>query len=113
MFYESKEEFEAAKKQRIGLIRDAAQYIHKYGDPFNPDNHNFMVGGLREFSLTQKIRFALKGFLGTHNVNDASTCWFSRYFLDVHDYQESKGGNGYPIHYYTYECPTCGKKFLI
>lgn len=40
-------------------------------------------------------------------------CWFSRKFFDIHDYKESKGGDGTPMHFYTYTCWNCGKKFTI
>lgn len=32
---------------------------------------------------------------------------------DYHDYPVSKGGDGYPSHFYEYTCHECGKKFGI
>ena len=41
------------------------------------------------------------------------TCWFSRRFWDIHDYPVSRGGDGFPSHFYTYHCWNCGKEFGI
>lgn len=57
--------------------------------------------------------FAIKSFLGFGNVEDASICWFSKRFFDVHDYPVSKGGDGIPSHFYKYQCWECGAKFDI
>jgi hypothetical protein len=54
-----------------------------------------------------------KGFLGLHNIEDGSTCEFSKRYWDVHDYHKHKGGNGYPFAFYVYKCSKCGKFFSI
>ena len=50
---------------------------------------------------------------GVHNVNDGSTCRISKTHWDVHDYPIRKGGDGYPSHFYNYECPKCKCNFTI
>jgi hypothetical protein len=40
-------------------------------------------------------------------------CTFSQEYFDIHDYQVSKGGDGYPSHFYTYKCYHCGKEYGI
>ena len=50
---------------------------------------------------------------GVHNVNDGSTCRLSKSHWNVHDYHESKGGDGQPSHFHEYECPKCNGKFSI
>lgn len=40
-------------------------------------------------------------------------CWFSRKFFDIHDYYESRGGDGIPTHFYIYTCWHCGRRFQI
>lgn len=61
----------------------------------------------------QKLWWIIKGFLGFSSVHDGSTCWFSYNYFDVHDYPESKGGDGTPSHFYTYTCPRCNTPFSI
>ena len=41
------------------------------------------------------------------------TCWFSWNIWDIHDYPKSKGGDGEPKHFYTYNCHMCEKEFTI
>ena len=55
----------------------------------------------------------LKCLLGMGSVEDGSICWFSAKYFDVHDYHESRGGDGYPSHFYAYHCSRCGKAFGI
>jgi hypothetical protein len=42
-----------------------------------------------------------------------STCWFSKWFWDIHDYPVNKGGNGSPLVDTTHTCPRCGKVFTF
>ncbi len=60
-----------------------------------------------------KLCWFLKVLFGFGSVRDGSICWFSREFLDVHDYPVKKGGDGYPSHFYYYTCWRCGNKFMI
>jgi hypothetical protein len=54
-----------------------------------------------------------KFLTGKLKVADGSLCEFSKRFWDLHDYPRSKGGDGIPDHYTTYECPYCKKLFTI
>jgi len=60
-----------------------------------------------------KLILFIRAITGTTNINDGSTCKASIMFFDCHDYKMSKGGDGTPTHFHTYECPSCGKKFTI
>jgi len=40
-------------------------------------------------------------------------CWFSSRFYDLHDYLNTKGGDGIPSHWHDYHCWNCGKEFQI
>ena len=55
----------------------------------------------------------IKCMLGFGTVSDGSVCWFSARFWDIHDYYQSRGGDGHPSHFYEYQCSRCGKKFFI
>jgi hypothetical protein len=55
----------------------------------------------------------LRAIFGIHNIKDGTTCEISSKLWDVHDFYESKGGDGYPAHFMEYTCPNCGKKFSI
>ena len=60
-----------------------------------------------------KLWIIIKNVLGFATVYDGAICWFSKEFWDTHDYYKSKGGDGYPSHFYTYRCHVCGEKFII
>lgn len=60
-----------------------------------------------------KISYFIRCVLGFGNISDGSICWFSNNFYNVHDYKESKGGNGYPDHFHPHYCSKCGKEFKI
>ena len=63
--------------------------------------------------LLYMINLFFKGILGFHDVTEGSTCEFSYYFWDIHDYPYIFGGDGQPRHMYTYQCHKCGKTFQI
>lgn len=37
-------------------------------------------------------------------------CKWSEKYFDMHDYTESKGGDGIPKHFHVYTCSNCEKK---
>jgi len=55
----------------------------------------------------------IKCVMGFGSVKDGSTCWFSKKFFDIHDFYVSKGGDGYPSSFYSYQCSRCEKEFYI
>lgn len=61
----------------------------------------------------EKYWWMFKCFFGFGSIKDGSICWFSKRYFDVHDYFESKGGDGAPKHFYDYTCNNCGSKFSI
>lgn len=62
-------------------------------------------------SWLHNVIFYAKGVMGLLKVPDV--CTFSQEYFDIHDYQVSKGGDGYPSHFYTYKCYHCGKEYGI
>lgn len=52
-------------------------------------------------------------YLGFGTVHNGAVCAFSAEYYDRHDYPVSKGGDGTPSHFYTYNCWQCGAEFTI
>lgn len=63
--------------------------------------------------MTERFLLWIWAFFGTHSIHNGLTCKISREIRDVHDYPESKGGDGVPSSFYTYKCSRCGKEFTI
>ena len=63
--------------------------------------------------MFRKAWWFFKCSFGFGSVKDTSICWFSSNYYDVHDYHKDSGGDGFPAHFYEYECTKCGKKFTI
>lgn len=62
-----------------------------------------------QLTLKGQMRFIIKA-LNWHTIYDTE---FSTCELDAHDYQEDKGGDGIPCHFYEYTCTNCKAKFKI
>lgn len=60
-----------------------------------------------------KLWWFIKCLLGFGTIYDGSLCWFSERHWDKHDYPKHKGGESDPMHFFTYQCPKCGKRFSI
>ena len=68
---------------------------------------------IHPYTKLQRLWWIIKGYLGFSSIKDNSTCWFSYYYFDVHDYKKNKGGDGYPSHFFVYTCSRCRGKFYI
>lgn len=51
-------------------------------------------------------------FWGVHG-GKFFVCWFSKRFWDIHDYHHDIEPDTPPMHFHTYTCRYCGKKFTI
>jgi hypothetical protein len=47
------------------------------------------------------------------DIHISLICWFSNNFWDIHDYPVQRGGDGFPSHFFQYQCWHCGKEFGI
>jgi hypothetical protein len=75
--------------------------------------HQTLLVILIRMKMFKNIILLLRALTGFHNTEDGSTCEVSRVWWDVHDYFEHKGGDGYPSHFFHYDCTNCGTEFSI
>ena len=56
-----------------------------------------------------------KWFLAYFRFSEKAVCEMSNagHGVDYHDYPDATEPLNYPMHFYTYTCKRCGKKFTI